>query len=534
MEARPRDEAGMRLSDSTTGTAIPFNTRVTEATPPVLRPGTRLVRRRVGAHVPARFLELVDSNVFVILVVAVAGTVRIGLLGLGIGSDTWYDLLGGRIVGSSWLPHHDSLTVLGHGRQWVDQQWLAHLLLYRLWLAGGWSLALVIVVACYLGGFSLAATAARRAGASGRSTAVVTLCCLVLAMGETGFRAQTLAYVLFALLLFLLLDDEARPSRRVFVTLPLLAVWANVHGSVLLGAGLVALYGLTTAIANLRARRKPSTWLPRSLVLAMGPWLCTLASPYGAALPGYYERLLHNPTLSRVVSEWQPATVKSEPIFFVVLVAALWLAFSRVGSGTLFARLALLLTAVGGLLAVRHIVWFALAATALLPRSLDEVWPAGEAPRRKSLNLTIAGVSIVALAAATAAFASHDRQWFEREYPMRAGDAAAAAAAGNRSIRVFADERYADWLLFEHPSLAGRLAYDVRFEVLSPRDLATVAAFRMEQGSNWLRATHEYRILVLDPTSDQGAINLLRRRGDTRVLYRGRSVVVLERARSGA
>ena len=161
------------------------------------------------ARVPwlTRVADALDRNVFVVLAIAAAGLIRVALLGLGIGSDTWYTLVGGRVVSHSWLPHADTLAVMTRGREWVDEQWLAHLLLYGTLSLGGWPLALLILIATYLGAFALAAGTALRHNASARSTALVTVVTLMVALGESGFRAETLAFLLFALLLMLLLDD---------------------------------------------------------------------------------------------------------------------------------------------------------------------------------------------------------------------------------------------------------------------------------------------------------------------------------------
>ena len=471
--------------------------------------------------------DLLERNVFLVMVLTAAGVFRLVLLGLGIGSDSWYTLVGGRFVSRSWLPHDNTLTILGHGREWVDQQWLAHLLVYGLWGAGRWAPIVLATLVSFLGAYVITAATAERLGASPRSTAVAALFAVVVGLGQSGFRAETLAYPLFAALLFLLLDDERRPSRRVYLALPLLVLWANVHGSVLLAAALVSIYGLRVAVAEFRAPRSVPA---RAWALTLLPWFCTLASPYGAALPGYYVRLLHNPALTRFVSEWQPATIKSEPLFFALLAGAAALLVRSRSRTPVFAQLALLLTAIGGLLAVRHIPWFALTAAAVLPLLLDDVWPAHPAPRHPQLNIALAVASLAVLVAAAAAYAGHGRSWFEREYPARAGNAVASAAAAAPDADVFADERYADWLLFEHPALSGRIAYDVRFELLSQRELTQIARFRLEQGADWQRVAAPYRILVLDPASDARAIDLLARGAHT--LYRDRNVVVIERPSS--
>jgi hypothetical protein len=464
----------------------------------------------------------------VLLTLAGGALVEVSFARLQIGSDSWYSLIGGRVVSRTWIPHHDTLTIIGHGRTWVDQQWLAHLALYRAWVAGGWPLALLFVTALGVLGFAIAAATARLLGASARSTALVLIACFAVGFTNTGFRAQTPAYVLFALVTLLLVTDARQPSPRVFLVFPLLAVWANVHGSVVLGAALVALRGATVAVAGIRARVQPRTWLLRAVALVVVPWLCTLASPYGLDLPGYYRRILDNPTLSKLITEWQPTTIRNQPQFFLLLLGACWLAFRSRGGMGLFAQLGLLAMAAAGLMALRHMVWFCLFAAAVVPRLLDDTWAPKEAPRHPRLNVAIAGGALLGLVAVATATASHGRAWFEARYPRRAGAIVASAAASDPNLRIFADGGYADWLLFEHPELSGRVAYDVRYELLTQAELQRIYDFNAQVGTGWTREASGYRLLVLDPRREQGVISHYLGPRHAAVRYRDKWIVVLE------
>ena len=303
--------------------------------------------------------------------------------------------------------------MITHGREWIDQQWLAHVSLYGLWSAGGWPLVLLSDLVLYLAAFVVVAIAARLLGASERAVALAVMAGFALGASNTVLRAQIPAYVLFALVLLLCLLDERRPSGRVFLALPVLALWANVHGSVVLGAGLVALRGVTLAVGGLRARAPMRAWLPRTGALILLPWLCTLASPYGMALPRYYHRVLGNSTFANVVTEWAASTIRNDPYFFALLLPGVWLmAKSRSAVGP-FAQLAFLGTAVAGLLAVRNIVWFALVAAATLPAALDDLWPPAKSPRRIRVNVALMTAGAIAAIGATTATLAHDRSWFE-------------------------------------------------------------------------------------------------------------------------
>ena len=204
--------------------------------------------------------------------------------GSATGPDTWYSLMAGRLIWNNGLPHHDSVASMTLGRTWVDQEWLGHLGIYGLLAAGGWALALLTGVVGYTAAFAVSAVGARVRGGSERAVALVVLVAFVTSGSNTELRAQTFAYVLFALTLLLLLGDDRAPSRRVYLTLPLLVLWANVHGSVLLGAAVVALYGAISAVRAAR-RLRPGHWLPRAVGLILLPWAARSPRHTASRLP---------------------------------------------------------------------------------------------------------------------------------------------------------------------------------------------------------------------------------------------------------
>jgi hypothetical protein len=467
-----------------------------------------------------RLVAALDRNAFVILVLAGCAGAQIAFLRSALQADTWYTLVSGRLIWDSGLPHHDTLTALTAGKPWVDEQWLAQLGFYGLWSIGGIALAMFSLVALYTGSYAILAASARGGGASARSVALVTGVSFLVGVQNTVMRAQVPAYLLCALVLVLLLADRGRLSRRVFLTLPLLVLWANVHGSVLIGAALISLYGITQ-IARGR--------LMRAGVLLLAPWPCVLVSPYALDLPGYYRSVLDNPTLANNVGEWGASTLRGQPLFFVLLAAGLVLVTLGRRRLTPFAVLAFAVTGLLGMLAVRNIVWFALVAAAVLPGALDAAWPPRESRRRSSLNLALAAVGVCLAVLMGVVVAARGSKWLEGGYPAQAAAAVSSAAQTSPGTLIFANEKYADWIVFEHPELAGKVAYDARFELLSRQQLERIVAFRKEQGDDWFGAAHGYRLLVLDPRGDIGAVRLLKAEPGTSALYGDDKVVVLRR-----
>jgi hypothetical protein len=394
--------------------------------------------------------------------------------------DTWLALVDGRLIAQHGLPHVDTLAFWSLGRPWTDQQWGAHLALYELAHNGGVRAAVLFGILCVVTALLMAAVATRKLGASPRSAAIGLLLPLVGAPWLAHVRTQTLAVLPFVLVYALLALDARDRSRRVLLVLPVLVVWANLHGSVALGAGLVALYGVTL-LRYPTARR-------RAALLILGAPLCLLASPYGLDLVDYYRLMLLHPPLVDFVREWQPPAIEAvTAVFFVsaFVTTALWARHQRVL--TSFERWALALLLVGALTAVRNAVWFELAVAVSFPRLLDAAWPSNSGPTLgvRRINLILGSVATIAAVAMVATHFVRPSAWLEADRPPAAA-AAVAAAAGAHGI-VLADDEHADWLLWQQPSLAGRVAYDVRFELFARRELLQISRLRWASPPVWQR-----------------------------------------------
>ena len=208
----------------------------------------------------------------------------------------------------------------------------------------------------------------------------------------------------------------------------------------------------------------------------------------------------------------------------------LW-ALGRYGTrSTLWERAAVLILAAGGIVAVRNVVWFALTALILLPVWIDQAVRARErpAPARRRLNATLlaaAGALVVILALRTLTASTTA---MTPNYPAGALTAVRGALAAHPGSRVFADENYSDWLLWELPSLRGRMAYDVSFELLSRAQLEAIAKLKGVAGLDWDAVARGYRVLVLADAGDPNPVHALRQTG-ARLLYDRHGVAVLER-----
>ncbi|MBA2626928.1 MAG: hypothetical protein H0U85_02875 [Gemmatimonadales bacterium] len=441
--------------------------------------------------------------------------------------DTWLAIAGGRDIAHHGLPWHERLTVAAHGQPWVDQQWLGKLFLYFSATVGGVRLLAFVHIAVMLAALLAAITVARRRGASDAAVFWVVIAVLPSAPWGWQLRSQILAYPLFIAVLAIVTSERLKPSTRVLVCTPLLVLWANVHGSVTLGAVLVAAVGV---IEMWRTVRDGAT--ARRLLAAVGMLLlpagCLFASPYGFHLLHYYQKLLANPLMSQYVDEWRAPTFRTALIFFALVAVVLWLVARHGRILTPMERFALLLTTVTGFTTIRGIVWFGLVAIVVVPKLVDRSLNRGEERPSSPLLVALAVVCVgVALALLGTRLAQLPRA-LAASHPDPAAQFVGTLARENPNFTVFASERYADWLLWKEPQLSGRLVYDIRFELFDSERFAQLADFHV-QGERRDEITDGARLLVLDARADALAARNFAADPGAKVVYRDGYVVVIER-----
>ena len=441
-------------------------------------------------------------------------------------NDSWLNLMAGREVVEHGLPSRDEITVYGLGATWTDQQWLAQVFMYGVYSLGGFALLSLATATFVVAAFSIAATAARQLGAGARAIWVMFLPVLVAAPWAWSIRAQMLALPLYTALLWLLATEARKPSRRIWLALPLLVVWANVHGSVALGALLVMLLAVYELI-----RRRGATWARDLALLVLAP-LAVLATPYGPVeTMRYYHLLLVDPPFAGRVTEWRWAAPATNTMLFYFL-AALAIVLVILGRRrlTIFDFAVLALTFAGGVNAIRGIVWFALACMVFVPVAIGHKLEAknpGEPRRRLNVGIAV-GLAVAVLAVAGSLFA-RDETWFEEFWPR--GAVEAVHEEMQPDDRVFAPDRFSDWMLFRIPELRGRVSYDVRFELYDRDFYQRLQNYNFEDGPEWKSFADGYRVVIVDETRRSKTADFLKEPG-VRVVYRDDEITILARRRA--
>jgi hypothetical protein len=273
--------------------------------------------------------------------------------------------------------------------------------------------------------------------------------------------------------------------------------------------GVVVLRGITIAFS--RPRR-----VGRGLALGAGAVAAALASPYIAHLPHYYRHTAFNPLFAKFVAEWRPATPSAKTALFYVLIAVAVRAFARRRAEvTAFEWLVLLATGVAGIAAVRNAGFFALAALMIIPAA----FATGASERTSAAGATVIAVPVALLAVLAVAAAARMHDWIPEAYPAAPAQAVERIARAEPGVLVFADVRFADWLLWRDPWLAGRVAFDARYELLSGDQIRAIHRFNQHRDRGWERAVAGYRVVVLSEGADGPLARALLSRTGARLAY---------------
>ncbi|MEN9935436.1 MAG: hypothetical protein RLZZ387_2015 [Chloroflexota bacterium] len=295
-------------------------------------------------------------------------------------NDFWWHMAVGRaVVEQGSIPQVDAFSFTRAGEPFVNQAWLAQLLMFGLHSLGGVPLVLVVqslVITLAYG--LLLRLCVIRTGRLRLCVALLLLTIMPMSFDNWSVRPQSYVFPLFAAFLTVLTEHRLGRASRLWLLPPLMALWVNMHGSFVLG---LALIGITFAGEWLKAlARQPSSFADRPSALPL--WgaltaLATLLNPRGPGVLAYVSNLLGSSQVTTLVTEWSPPSVRdiNGAIFFLVAMACCAvLAYSRRRPDLTDMLLlgAFFWLALG---ATRNVVWFGFVVTPLLAVQVATLLP---------------------------------------------------------------------------------------------------------------------------------------------------------------
>jgi hypothetical protein len=359
--------------------------------------------------------------------------------------DFWWHLATGRIiVAQHAIPTLDSFSYTRTGLPFYNQGWLAQVLMYGIYQAGGLALTLLVQAALIALAYGLLLRLCIvRTGRLRLSVALLLLTTLPLSFDNWNVRPQSYAFPLFVGFLVILTEFRLGRRNRLWLLPLLMLLWVNIHGTFILGLGLIGLtfvgellksferraeapsvpadapaeatpqsqeqigstggFDLRSALALLGAPvaddvQNRGRRLRRLLVWGALTTLAVLVNPRGLGVVGYVRNLLGSNAVTTLVTEWAPPTIRDAGgiIFFLFLIGCgivLIYARRRPDPTDMLFFGAFLWLALG---AVRNIVWFGFVATPLIAVQFSTLLAPPRAARRPAgvpvLNAVLIGM----------------------------------------------------------------------------------------------------------------------------------------------
>jgi hypothetical protein len=376
--------------------------------------------------------------------------------------DLWGHLrFGADIVRDGGLTRSDPYSFTSD-IPWVNHEWLAEVLMYGAWAAGGgWLIALKVAIVAGTLGLLLLTLLGRQVSPTARDLAAVAM---LLGLWARVFviRPQLFSVVLFAALLWALSSAERGREGRLW-TLPLLfGLWVNLHGGWIVGCGALLLW-TAAALAGLGAARGSRGKLAGVLALSLA---ATLVNPYGVNLWAFLGETVRVNRPS--ISDWRPLWESDAQVILPWLITAglTTLALARGRLRIPIAHTALVVGLGAASVRVSRLdVFFTLSAVMLLTPYLAAA-AAPPPPLKWSRGTILAGAALACMLAVAASWIRADLTCLRMDGPWMperdSGGYIAANRLQGRLLSWFDWGQYAIW----HFSPALKVSLDGRRETV--------------------------------------------------------------------
>jgi hypothetical protein len=238
----------------------------------------------------------------------------------------WQITVGQWISEHRAVPETDVYSFTMRGQPWISTQWLAQVAYAKTYAIAGWSGPVVLAASAIAVTFALSAKfLSRRLSES--TTLVFVAAALALTVPHLLARPHVLALPVMVAWVGGMIAAADRRGAPSFWLLPLMALWANLHGGFVLGLMLVAPIALD-AVLNADVKLRKSLAL-RWAAFAVAALIASCCTPYGWNSLLASQKILGLGAALPLIMEWRPADFGSVGALEVCLLLGIGLALFR-------------------------------------------------------------------------------------------------------------------------------------------------------------------------------------------------------------
>jgi hypothetical protein len=417
--------------------------------------------------------------------------------------DFWWHLRTGEyILQTRTIPHQDIFSYTRAGQEWVTHEWLSQVFIATVFNIGGFGALILTFPAIIASAFFLAY---RRSVGNLYVSAFVTLLGALATAVVWDVRPQMIGLLMTSIFLWILdryRRNEMTPA--IWLLVPLMLLWVNLHGSFVLGLVLAALYLVAGFVERLGVASPESKLSARALYhLALIIVLMLLViplNPNGARMYAYPLETLNDPIMQSQISEWQSPDfhrIEFQPFTWLLLATFVASGFARRRPS--FTQILLLaVTLFEALRAVRLIPLFVLVAIPILSEAVP-IGATTSALRQNTarlFNWAVLGVLLLATVLYAGIVIQNQPESERATYPKGAVDFIQRENLNAPMFNLYEWGGYLIWRLYP----GQRVFIDGRADVYGPLIQDYLATYRA--APNWHTALDSYDVgLVLIPPS---------------------------------
>lgn len=414
----------------------------------------------------------------------------------------WHVYVGNEILGSRTFPWTDSYSHTRTGSFWIAKEWLSQVLMAVAFRVGGWTGVAALAAACGALAFMILAQALLRR-LDWRPALVLTAAAIVLSVPHTLARPHVVALPVLVTWVVGLLDAAEAGRAPRFWLLPVMTLWANLHGSFMFGLALGAPLALEATLRAAPADRARVFFGWALFGLLSVGFACI--HPYGVEVILAAFRVLGLDQAQAAIVEWRAHDFSRIEAFEIVLLGGFALALGF-GIRVPLLRVIVIVGLTHMALAhVRHQTLLAIAGALLLAPAIA----ARLAPRPPPIPGRFGLAGLAALAVAAAATITTGALGIARPRDMYIPSAALAAArSAGAAGPVLNDYSFGGWLITQGvPTF-----FDGRTELYGGTFVVqTLRALDLSDADGFLKLLERHRIGWTLLTPGTPAIALLDR-----------------------
>ena len=467
------------------------------------------------------------------------------------GTDLWGHIAFGQtMLKQGCVPWLDYYSYSAPGAPYFDHEWLAQVIMAGVYDALGVVGLKLMKLALTAATIILLAGAEGETGASlGVQSGVLMAVALAL-LPLMQFRPQLFTFVLMAALLLILARDNYRGHAPLWLLVPMMMLWVNLHGGFIIGLAVIAVYG---GVAGSQALLEGRGWRrPLRFAAVTGATAAaTLATPYGTSAWGAIFQTFERPSILNADTEWQPLIVflrntwdqpHSGNVFLLLVVAMLiFLAVTLVltpSSEDLPLVAVAIVMGISPFVSVRNMALAMIAAAVPLARHcqllVDKVRSRSVRDTTKSTSDVLTPAAQI-LMVSLAMLLAVETGLFSRSMPTSRPSPLGALAFMQRHDlhgNVLCNFEWGEFMIFH--DAASRVFIDGRYQLLYPPKVIEdyLAFYHGLSGAAGMLESYQHDYALISPGAD--AYKLMSSRKDWKLIYSDSASVLFARAQSRA